>query len=86
MSEYPKTLFRPGGPEIFYGRHYERCVVRDAAEEEQKLAANWILKPLEAPEQEPEEPKAEKPKAAETPAPKAPAKPKKAVQKKAKRK
>lgn len=57
---YPKTLFRPGGPEIFYGRHYERCIVQNEDEEREKLASNWLLRPLEAPEPEPEPVKPEK--------------------------
>lgn len=80
MSNYPKTLFRPGGPEIFYGRSYERCIVNTADEEQERTAQNWLPRPLEAPEPEPE-PKAPKPKsAAKAKAPKA------APAKKAKRK
>jgi hypothetical protein len=53
MSDYPKTMFRHGGPEIFHGRHYESCVVNDENEERQKVAANWLSRPLEEPEAEP---------------------------------
>jgi hypothetical protein len=63
---YPKTLFRPGGPEIFYGRFYERCIVNDANEEAARLSQNWLPRPLEEPEPVAEaapEPKAAKPKA-----------------------
>jgi hypothetical protein len=69
-------MFRPGGPEIFYGRFYERCIVNDANEEAAKLNQNWLLRPLEEPE-----PVAE----AVEPAPKPKAKAKKPSEKAAKK-
>jgi hypothetical protein len=55
-------MFRPGGPEIFYGRFYERCIVNDANEEAAKLNQNWLLRPLEEPEPAAEPEPAPKPK------------------------
>lgn len=48
MQEYPKMLFKAGGPHELHGGRYDTTIVGDAHEESAALAAGWRLNTTDA--------------------------------------
>jgi hypothetical protein len=66
MNDFPRMLYKAGGPEPIHGGHFFTLIVNDADELETALASGWAMTTPEAVE-------AAKPKAAPVPDDYAPA-------------
>lgn len=63
MDQFPRMLYRAGGPEALHGGYFSTLIVKDESEQDAALADGWALSTPEALEQKAA---AEAPKPAES--------------------